>query len=329
MVRPVLAALAVLVLLAWPSGTAADEAFVPEDRYTPGTIAADGGRFVFLWELAQGGRFTFFEGLGPDAAQLGIPDVDGPTEIGSPHLGTDARGRPVLVYTGCTGGSCRLFRYDFASGRAGRLRVSPGRCASSDGRMLRGVVYFSRERGERCAGGVFAQRPGRRGRRLLETVPPSWDVSRGVLAFERLEVGPSPGDGSGRRAVNEVRVKRLGRGGSRSVAVARYRVLSRGFLQGRAFGGVTLDEGFVHWLRFDDPEGDETAIVDLQRSRAGRRGPVTTLSRSGRSLGEGESGLPGAAEYAVDGDSIYYYSVPVGTRGAIFRVGPSRPHFTR
>jgi len=46
---------------------------------------------------------------------------------------------------------------------------------------------------------------------------------------------------------------------------------------------------------------------------------------SGRSLGEGESrldrssGLPGAEEYAVDGDSIYYYSVPSGTRGLLDR----------
>jgi len=36
----------------------------------------------------------------------------------------------------------------------------------------------------------------------------------------------------------------------------------------------------------------------------------------------------GAAEsFVVDGDEIYYYSVPLSTNGAIFKVGPGPPQF--
>ncbi len=320
--------IAAFALLAWPSAAAADERFAPEDRYLEGPMAADDGRFVFFWEEADLDRFNLFEGYGPGAVSLGAPGADGPLELADVHLGTDAQRQPVLAFSYRTDELFDIYRYDFRTRRATRLSSSRDHCDEAGARILRGVVYFERYEGSqrarrRCPSGVFAKRPGRKERRFLSAVPGSWDVSpQGAIAFERQIVGPSPGDGSGRRGTSEVRVKHIGRRGSRLVASARFRVLSRDFYKGPSFGGVTLDEGFVYWLRSDE----DSRTVDLLRNRIGANGRTTELSSEGRSF-KGRGGLGGAESFVVDGDEIYYYSVPLSTRGAIFKVGPGPPRF--
>jgi len=97
---------------------------------------------------------------------------------------------------------------------------------------------------------------------------------------------------------------------------------SRDFYKGPIFAGVTLDEGFVYWLRSDE----DSLTGDLLRNRIGAKGRTTKLSSKGRSF-KGRGGLGAAESFVVDGDEIYYYSVPLSTNGAIFKVGPGPPQF--
>jgi hypothetical protein len=61
-------------------------------------------------------------------------------------LGTDGRRRAVAVYEySRAGGPSRLWRYDFAAGRARVMLVSRKGCRLSDPHMGRGVLYFARE----------------------------------------------------------------------------------------------------------------------------------------------------------------------------------------
>ncbi len=307
-------ALALLALLALPAAASADERFAPENGAISPQIATEGGRFVFVGSK-EGGPTELFEGFGEDAVALGFRDAGNNSSIIDVHIGTDARRKPVLVFTYCAGsGSCDLFRYDFGTRRRSRLGISRRRCDELGGRMERGVLYFARRgSGRRCANGVFALRRGRPPRRLLATEPESWDVSRGVIAFERTG------------ELHEVRVKRIG--SRRSLRVA-----SGAFSEDRKnerfagvyFEDVSLDEGFVYWVHHDRGEHgyDEEESFDLDRAPAAG-GATQRLSGERRSF----SNLAGQANVAIDGGDIYYYSQPPGADGAIFKVGPGAPVF--
>ncbi len=321
-----------LSLLAGPATAAADEVFEPEDGGVSGVIAAEGGRFLFSGSQEENAPRELFEGFGPGASPLGsLTEADNEAFMDL-DLGTDAALRPVVTFTY----SYDLYRYDFDTRRTTRLAVSRDRCEEFGGLMQRGVLYFERVRRSarkavnRCPGGVFAKRPGRPARRLLRTVPPSWDVSNGVVAFETdrvLRKGSSDSTIE-ELGITEVRVKPIGVRRSRRVAVGRYRTDKRGDkYAGVYFEGVSLDEGFVYWRRKDGGRDGDAQVNDLFRAPARGAAPSTKLSREGRSL-EGSSGLPPSTlSYAVDGENIYYFGSPSGTLQAISKVGPGPPRF--
>lgn len=128
----------VLALLVIPAAASADERFAPEIGGVSPRIATEDGRFVFLGSQQERGQHELFEGFGEDAVPLGIRENDD-NAIFDLHLATDARRKPVLVFSYCArSGSCDLFRYDFATRRRSRLAVSRRRCHVGGGRMERG-----------------------------------------------------------------------------------------------------------------------------------------------------------------------------------------------
>lgn len=322
-----------LALLACPATATADERFAPEDGGVTGAITTEAGRFVFLGKQGEGTPLGLLEGFGPDASPLGFTQKEG-TRIDNLHLGTDAGMRPVLVFTYCAGRGCDLYRYDFDSRDVTRLPLSRKRCEESGGRMQRGVVYFARfptpggRAVDGCSVGVFAKRPGRPARRLLRAFPPSWDVSKGVIAFEtervlRTEVAPNDKVG-----ITEVRTRRIGARRSRRVAVGRFRANSKNDLfSGVDLSGVALDDGLVYWLRADYGRSGDARVSDLFRAPAKGSTDSETLSREAHPLMDSSSPDELPVTFAVDGDDLYYYSVPMGTRGAITKVGPGPPKF--
>lgn len=171
---------------------------------------------------------------------------------------------------------------------------------------------------------------GRTRARLTTRAYSDFDVSKGVLAFARrrvLERGDLS-DGVPSSGVNEIRLLRFGHRRSRRVASARYTSNPRY----QAFGGVflndvTLDEGHVYWVSTDQADLRSEKTVDLKRAPVYGSAATTTLSGAGRQPPYGAGGGFPASSYAVDGDDIYYYSVPFTTRGAITHVTPVPPVF--
>lgn len=89
----------------------------------------------------------------------------------------------------------------------------------------------------------------------------------------------------------------------------------------------------MYWLRHEGPTIKSDPTTDLFRTPATARATARKLSREGREL-KGPSSLEGSTgggvapdSFAVDGDSIFYYSTPRFSRGAIFKVGPGQPKF--
>lgn len=337
--RPLVLA-AVATGLLWPGTALADEVYAPADGGVSHELAADGGRLVYVGSR-EGAPKRLFEGFGPGARPLGALVAAENAAITDLSLGTDARGRPVAAFAYCRGGeACQLHRYDFATGRDRLMLASRKGCDLSGPRMQRGVLYFRRpgrrpRRGRAgCRSGIFQKHPGRRARRLTMGAYYDFDVAGGLLAFVRQRVlrRGNPSDGVPSSSVDEVRLLRFGHRRSRRVAAGRNSSNPRY----EAYGGVFLDEvaldgGRVYWKRRDEGSlrGDELT-VDLVRASIHRPAVKTTLSGEGRQPPpSGVGGAFPAESYAVDGDDIYYYSVPYVTRGAITHVTPAPPRFER
>ncbi len=267
------------------------------------------------------GTERLYEGFGADMKPLGGPKAAPrrATFVGL-SLGTDARRRLVAVYTYCVRAGCRVFAYDFDTGRH-RPLLTPNRdCFPASPEMERGVLYFAQppRDGSQCTVGVFQKRPGRRVRRLTRRGPQDFDVSGGLLAL-KFTPSVNPVERT------EIRLMRIGRRKSRLVAAARYdRVTS-----GAVLFGVELDEGFVYWQhlvqRLEGASGDVATSIDLMRAPVRGEPVQETLSGEGRMLApdaEPGGGLPGDL-YAVDGENIFYSNWP---DGPLTRVTPA-PRF--
>lgn len=324
----VLLVLLVLALLVSPAVASADERFAPDNGGVSDVITAEDGRFVFVGSKG-GGPDELLEGYGEDAVSLGFSEANN-ARIMDAHLGTDAAREAVLTFTYCPErGACAMYRYDFDTRRRVRLAVSRRGCDPSGARMLGGVLYFASDCGAR-PDGIFSWRPGRAPRRLLSFVPASWDFSRGLLVYHDGRIlRRGNDDGLDELGINEVRLKRVGRRGSRRIASGRYNANPK---LGDLFGGVyfddvKFDQGFVYWARTDSEADGDTRRVDLVRAPIARPSAARRLSREGRDLPDDEPFNFPAFFFAVDGDDIYYYGVPSGTRGAISKVGPGRPLF--
>jgi hypothetical protein len=327
---------AVALAIAFPTTASADEVWVPpEGGVVSEEIAADDGRLVYLGSLGPG-PLGLIEGFGAEARPLPATKQAENAAIRDLDLGTDGRGRPVAVYGFYPGGKPgRLYRYDFAAGRARVMLVSREDCAVSNPHMERGVLYFARE-GRRsrpgCRPGIYARRPGEPLRRLTTRAYYDFDVSGGVVAFSRdrvLERGDIS-DGIPSFRLQEVHLLPFGERRGRLVASAGYRWNPRYEDYGGVFfSRVTLDEGNVYWKRFNYDTGES----DLLRAPVREPEAITTLSSEGRVLPYPRASTFPAFGYAVDGDHIYYDSVDydpsTGTeRGsAIARVTPLPPVF--
>jgi hypothetical protein len=327
---------AVVLAIALPASASADEVWVPpEGGAVSEEIAADDGRVVFLGSLGPG-PLGLIEGFGAEARPLPATKESENAAIRGLDLGTDGRGRPVAVYGFHQGeGPDRLYRYDFAAGRARVMLSSRKDCAVSNPHIERGVLYFRREgrRSRRgCRPGIFAKRPGKRLRRLTTRAYFDFDVSGRVVAFIRdrvLDRG-NLSDGVPSFGLNELHLLRVGEGRGRLVATVGYRWNPRYEDYGGAFfSGVSLDEGNVYWRRVNYDTGES----DLLRAPVREPEAITTLSAEGRALPYPRASTFPASGYAVDGDHIYYGSVDYdhstgAERGsALGRVAPLPPVF--
>ena len=281
--RPVhMLALVLGVVAAVPSIAAADTSFPA----AAGDMTARGNLLVWTPWTGPG---RLMSGFGDAAAPLPIPRA----RFGSVDLGTDARGRTVLVYRSCQGRpSAPLRRLPL------RLREptpsSPRRaldrrgCRVGDVRISRGTVAFARD----CGG-------GRRPRRPLpqapgETRPPH---ARCARPFCRSTSTATPWRSSTAQQrdgpeeatwwlTTEVRVLQLGQ--RRSRLLARERQLVSPAPSGAYVEDVRLDSRFAYWERQvfteggDFPAGDPPAPDQRERARDAARAGRPVLRRTDR-----------------------------------------------
>jgi hypothetical protein len=122
-------------------------------------------------------------------------------------LGTDSRGRTVLVYARCPspdGRPCDLYLYRTGHGEHRLNSVSRRACSETKPRIHRGVLLLtrrsrrSRSRRRRCSGGLFIKRPGHSLQRVKRRAPVAYDFAGRFLAFERNIIGPRAGSEVGR-----------------------------------------------------------------------------------------------------------------------------------
>ena len=297
--------------LASPSVAAADTSFPA----AAGSLDARGGQLVW----SPGPRASagpMMAGFGSAATPLPLPGG----AFGGVDLGTDARGRAVLVYSACPtkGISCRdLYLYSFANRSTRRLSsLSRPDCAEDGPVISRGTILFARGRcGRGFSAGLYLKRPGRPVRRLTEVPPLHWDPlqHRGVgsydiagrtLAIVEVRVGHELPIGSTWPVVTEVRTLRLGQRHSR--LLARARKLESPRSTGTSLGQVSLDGGFVYWTRsiFGSCDADGPCREDILRRRVDGSEPATILERAGRLYAQSERDTLGT--YAVTGGQLYY-----------------------
>jgi hypothetical protein len=334
--KPISLSLVALALaIALPPAASADEVWVPpEGGAVTDEIAARDGRLVYVGSLGPG-PLGLIEGFGAEARQLPVSEAAEDSRIHGLDLGTDGRGRPVAVYEH-SHEPRRLWRYDFAAGRARVMLTARRGCLLSDPHLEQGVLYFAREptgstRG--CRPGIYAKRSGEPLRRLTTRAYHDFDVSGRVLAFVRARVLRRGDLVEGRWSelgFSHVYLQRVGQRRARLVASAGYRTNPRWEdFGGVDFFGVSLDRGHVYWQRFNQDTGES----DLLRASVRDPEDVDTLSAEGRVLPDPRADAFSADGYAVDGDQIYYgstdYDPATGSYGgsALARVTPLPPVF--
>jgi hypothetical protein len=298
--RPVhMLALVLGVVAAVPSIAAADTSFPA----AAGDMTARGNLLVWTPWTGPG---RLMSGFGDAAAPLPIPRA----RFGSVDLGTDARGRPVLVYRSCQAARprhCAVYLYDFASQRHRRLAaLDRSGCRVGDVRISRGTVAFARDCGGRALDGLYLKRPGKPVRRM-RGVPAvrSFDLDGNTVAFIHRQQRDGPEE-STFRLTTEVRVLELGR--RRSRLLARERELEAPANSGTYVQGVRLDSGFAYWERQVLSTGHPPVYVfreQIVRRPIDASAPEAQLERTGRLYVE-PTGDDQLASYAVSGDRLYY-----------------------
>jgi hypothetical protein len=310
-------ALVLGVVAAVPSIAAADTSFPA----AAGDMTARGNLLVWTPWTGPG---RLMSGFGDAAAPLPIPRA----RFGSVDLGTDARGRTVLVYRSCQAPRprhCAVYLYDFASQRHRRLAaLDRSGCRVGDVRISRGTVAFARDCGGHALDGLYLKRPRKPVRRLrgaprLEVLQPlglprlgSFDLAGGTLAFIEHRVSNGPEEATW-RVTTELRVLRLGR--RRSRLLVRERQLVAPADSGAIVEDVRLDSGFAYWERQVFTEDFRQAIL---RRPINGSAPATQLERAGRLyIGDHADEL---GSYAVSGDRMYYSRLVTGSAAFIAQV---------
>jgi hypothetical protein len=292
-------ALVLGVVAAVPSIAAADTSFPA----AAGHMTARGDLLVWTPWTGPG---RLMSGLGDAAAPLPIPRA----RFGSVDLGTDARGRTVLVYRSCQAARprhCAVYLYDFASQRHRRLAaLDRSGCRVGDVRISRGTVAFARDCGGRALDGLYLKRPGKPVRRM-RGVPAvrSFDLDGNTVAFIHSQQRDGPEEATW-WLTTEVRVLQLGQ--RRSRLLARERQLVSPAPSGAYVEDVRLDSRFAYWERQEFSTGYPP--VDVFRQQIVRRpidasAPEAQLERTGRLYVE-PTGGDRLGSYAVSGDRMYY-----------------------
>jgi hypothetical protein len=286
--------------LASPSVAAADTSFPA----AAGDLAAHGD--VLVWSpgpLAPPG--PLMAGFASAAAPLPVSSA----RLGGFDVGTDARGRTVLVYAV----SKDLYLYSFESRSSRRLAsLSRPGCAEGNPKISHGVIVFARSR---CGLGRYLKRPGKPVRRLTGLPPfarevlqhrgfTSFDFAGRTLAYVVRRVSNELPIGSTWRVITEVRTLRLGERHSR--LLARARKLESETSTGTALGQVSLDGGFAYWTRdvFGSCDPDLSGRQDILRRPVDGSEPAAVLDRTDRLYAQPECDTLGT--YAVTGDQLYY-----------------------
>ena len=293
--RPVhMLALVLGVVAAVPSIAAADTSFPA----AAGDMTARGNLLVWTPWTGPG---RLMSGFGDAAAPLPIPRA----RFGSVDLGTDARGRTVLVYRSCQAARprhCAVYLYDFASQRHRRLAaLDRSGCRVGDVRISRGTVAFARDCGGRALDGLYFKRPGKPVRRM-RGVPAvlSFDLDGNTVAFIHSQQRDGPEEATW-WLTTEVRVLQLGQ--RRSRLLARERQLVSPAPSGAYVEDVRLDSRFAYWERQVFTEDYRQEIL---RRPINGSAPATQLERAGRLyVGPTEEG-DRLGSYAVSGDRMYY-----------------------
>jgi hypothetical protein len=293
--RPVhMLALVLCVVAAVPSTAAADTSFPA----TAGDITARGNLLVWTPRTGPG---RLMSGFGDAAAPLPISRA----RFGSVDLGTDARGRTVLVYRSCQAARprhCAVYLYDFASQRHRRLAaLDRSGCRVGDVRISRGTVAFARDCGGRALDGLYLKRPGKPVRRM-RGVPAvlSFNLDGNTVAFIHSQQRDGPEESTW-WLTTEVRVLQLGQ--RRSRLLARERQLVSPAPSGAYVEDVRLDSRFAYWERQVFTEDYRQEIL---RRPINGSAPATQLERAGRLyVGPTEEG-DRLGSYAVSGDRMYY-----------------------
>jgi hypothetical protein len=280
------------VVAAVPSIAAADTSFPA----AAGDMTARGNLLVWTPWTGPG---RLMSGFGDAAAPLPIPRA----RFGSVDLGTDARGRTVLVYRSCQAPRprhCAVYLYDFASQRHRRLAaLDRSGCRVGDVRISRGTVAFARDCGGRALDGLYLKRPGKPVRRM-RGVPAvrSFDLDGNTVAFIHSQQRDGPEEATW-WLTTEVRVLQLGQ--RRSRLLARERQLVSPAPSGAYVEDVRLDSRFAYWERQVFTEDFRQEIL---RRPINGSAPATQLERAGRLyVGTYADEL---GSYAVSGDRMYY-----------------------
>ena len=292
--RPVhMLALVLGVVAAVPSIAAADTSFPA----AAGDMTARGNLLVWTPWTGPG---RLMSGFGDAAAPLPIPRA----RFGSVDLGTDARGRTVLVYRSCQAARprhCAVYLYDFASQRHRRLAaLDRSGCRVGDVRISRGTVAFARDCGGRALDGLYLKRPGKPVRRM-RGVPAvrSFDLDGNTVAFIHSQQRDGPEEATW-WLTTEVRVLQLGQ--RRSRLLARERQLVSPAPSGAYVEDVRLDSRFAYWERQVFTEDFRQEIL---RRPIDASAPEAQLERAGRLYVEPTAG-DRLGSYAVSGDRMYY-----------------------
>jgi len=287
-------ALVLGVVATVPSIAAADTSFPA----AAGDMTARGNLLVWTPWTGPG---RLMSGFGDAAAPLPIPRA----RFGSVDVGTDARGRTVLVYRSCQAARprhCAVYLYDFASQRHRRLAaLDRSGCRVGDVRISRGTVAFARDCGERALDGLYLKRPGKPVRRI-RGVPAvlSFDLDGNTVAFIHSQQRDGPEESTW-WLTTEVRVLQLGQ--RRSRLLARERQLVSPAPSGVYVEDVRLDSRFAYWERQVFTEDYRQEIL---RRPINGSAPATQLERAGRLyVGPTEEG-DRLGSYAVSGDRLYY-----------------------
>jgi hypothetical protein len=299
-------ALVLGVVAAVPSIAAADTSFPA----AAGDMTARGDLLVWAPWTGPG---RLMSGFGDAAAPLPIPRA----YFGSVDLGTDARGRTVLVYRSCQAARprhCAVYLYDFASQRHRRLAaLDRSGCRVGDVRISRGTVAFARDCGGRALDGLYLKRPGKPVRRM-RGVPAvrSFDLDGNTVAFIHSQQRDGPEESTW-WLTTEVRVLQLGQ--RRSRLLARERQLVSPAPSGAYVEDVRLDSRFAYWERQLFTEEYRQEIL---RRPINGSAPATQLERAGRLYVGSYADELGS--YAVSGDRLYYSRPAPGSEPFIAQV---------